>query len=228
MGIHLHFYSYSNDGLVVVFPIGDDHFGRTQYRLLVMWKSFLDSASDGSDQEEETVRHRTGRFLDEFTPRVALAHFIGKVSANIGRLRKITFGSMHRGRKFGAYLRLSRTIHLESMHLERIIFEIEQEHDLVKSSMGELSTLSEFLPESYPHKANDLLSDTLEFIESRSVKLKTQLRYLKDSFADFLALQNMRSAYRLQRYVLWLSIIATIAAIAGAISAWPIIRQLFL
>lgn len=113
------------------------------------------------------------------------------------------------------------------MHLERIIFEIEQERDLVRGSMEELSELSEFLPESYPHKVNDLLSDTLEFIKSRSRKLKTQLRYLKDSFTDFLALQNMRAAYRLQRYVLWLSIIATIAAIAGAISAWPILRQFF-
>lgn len=88
MGIRLHFYSYSNDRLVVVFPVGDDHFGRPQYRLLVMWKSFLDSLSDGSDQDA-TVRHRTARFLDELTPRVALAHFTSKVSGNIGRLRKV-------------------------------------------------------------------------------------------------------------------------------------------
>jgi hypothetical protein len=226
--------AYGDERLLVVFPSGDDWYGRSTYRLVARWAPYLRSVNTNLYEDEETaVRYSTLDTLDALLPRVAITEFVNSIQGNIQTLRKISFRNMRNRKRLSAYIKVNAAIQRQSMLLERSTMEFEQQKKLFKRQMEDLSGLKDVSLLSAARDSGDLAADTFQFIDYRVRILKEQLSHVSGSFSDFLALQNMRTANRLQRYVFLLSIIAAIAAIVGAIAAivsavatWPTTKQL--
>ena len=91
----------------------------------------------------------------------------------------------------------------------------------------------EALTSSFSGRADaNLRDDALQSIEWRKDFLTRQVSYVRNAFSEFVALRNTSVNYSLQRYVLWLSIIATVASVIGTVAAiisvvvsWTAVKQ---
>ena len=123
-------------------------------------------------------------------------------------------------------MKLNSTIQWESILLDRISMEFRQQRNLIEHYAMEVGRFREFSTRGIPFSEKDTFtSNALSAIENRVQRLKEQVEQVKLSFSDFLSVQNMWATYKLQWYVLVLSVVATLATVVGIATGWPVIKQ---
>jgi hypothetical protein len=154
---------------------------------------------------------------------IVLQEFLNAVQGNIARLRKVTFGAMKRGKLLSRYMKLNHTILRESILLDRISMEFRQQKNLIKHYALEIGELREVVPAL--RTGENFALNALVGLEKRMQNLGKQIEHVKRSFSDFLALQNMRAIYLLQRVVLVVSVVAMTSALLNALANWENIKR---
>jgi hypothetical protein len=95
---------------------------------------------------------------------------------------------------------------------------------LIKHNALEIGELKAVIP-SLRTSEDDFAVNALIGLEKRMQNLGKQIEHVKRSFSDFLALQNMRAIYLLQRVVLVVSVVAMTSALLNALGNWPNIKR---
>ena len=229
LGFDFVFNTYSDGSLVFMRPRDERLFGQLSergqptFRLVVLWEQYLKStdARPHGGNERTAIIHKTSYVLTALLPTVPLLRFLNSVQTSIEKIRRVSYLTMKSGRRLGKYLKLSAKIQRESMLLERISLDIEQQKQILEHKMKGLETLEFIVNPADKKKRGDLKEHTDKTIEYNINLLKSQLSLIRTSSSEFVTLQNMRAMYRLQWYVLVLSIIATIATIISVFAAWP-------
>ena len=196
------------------------------HRLIVLWDELIKtvSAEGYGGDERLAVIHHTEDLLGALVPRVTILDFLRSIQRNVERLRAITFESMASRKRMGAYFRLYGRVTREAMLLERVALEFDQQKWLVEHETQRLTELIADPGREGVDKPN-LQKDSLQAIQNQLDLLKKYLSHVRTFFSDFVTQQNIRGTYRLQWLVFWLSIIATLAAILGAIAGWPALKE---
>jgi hypothetical protein len=200
------------------------------YRLVVLWDRYVQSvgtAGHGGD-EKRAITYNTKYVLDAFGSLIVLHEFLNSIEKSVARLRKITFRSMrNRVRFLGRYMRLNKIVLRESILLDRIPMEVRQSKGLIEHKARSIGEFKEVKPDFTRIEEESFLAHAIANLEARMQYLKEQVEHIKQTFSDFLALQNMRAIYTLQWVVIVLSIIAIITGVFQVIGNWPNIRQFF-
>src|SRR5262249_43186854 len=136
----------------------------------------------------------------------------------------VAFGRMALNRRLNFYLRLYEGVLQSSTLLERIAVEFKNEKPLVEHVLQDLSSLN-FVHTRPKTDSTDLAAHTLKAIEHSVSFLGEYMSHVRISFSEFLALQNVKASFKLQRFVLWLSVVATIATVLSAMASWPLIKS---
>jgi hypothetical protein len=218
--------TYSNESLSFSWPRERRQRGMWPHRLVVMREAFLQSVNTEmyGDDENAAIMHETKYTLNELTRPIVLTQYLQSIEKNIEKIRALAVGSMTSSRRLRTYLNQSGNIQRQSHLLDRLSLEFIQEKRLFEHGMKNLGALQFTFPGDEPLKLNDA---AVSSIEARINFLKDQLTYVREAFSDFLALRSMVVNYRLQWYVLWLTVIATFAAIMSVIAGWPSIKELW-
>lgn len=226
LGFRFIFDAYGNDRVILTVPERDDPELHIAYRLIALWQSYIKSISTsgfGGD-ERRAISHDTTYLLRALSVVIVLHEFLNIVQSNISKLRKVTFGAMKRGKLLSRYMKLNNTIQKESVLLDRISMEFEQQKGLVSHDALEIGELKSVIP-SLRAPEDHFAINALVGLEKRMQNLTKQVEHVKRSFSDFLALQNMRAIYFLQRIVLIISIVAMTSALLNALGNWPNIKR---
>lgn len=226
LGFRFIFDAYGDDRVILTVPERDDPELQMGYRLIALWESYIKSTSAlgfGND-ERRAISHRTTYLLRALSALIVLHEFLNVVQSNISKLRKITFGAMKRGKLLSRYMKLNITIQKESVLLDRISMEFEQQKGLIRHDALEIGELKSVIP-SLRAPEEHFAVTALGGLENRMRNLTKQVEHVKRSFSDFLSLQNMRAIYFLQRVVLIISIVAMTSALLNALGNWPNIKR---
>jgi hypothetical protein len=129
LGFRFIFDAYGDDTVIFTVPERDDSELHIAYRLIALWETYVKSINTlgfGND-EKRAISHNTTYVLRALSALIVLHEFLNIVQANIARLRKVTFGAMKRGKLLSRYMKLNNTIQRESVLLDRISMEFEQQ-----------------------------------------------------------------------------------------------------
>lgn len=190
------------------------------YRLIVLWDRYVQSVgTDGhGGDEKRAVRYNTRYVLEPLGTLIALHEFLNSIERNVARLRRITFRSMNRIRFLGQYMRLNSVILRESILLDRIPMEFNQSKRLIEHKARAIGGFKEVRPDFAKVEEETFSTNAIANLERKMQRLKEQVEHVKQTFSDFLTLQNMRYVYTLQWLVIGLSVVAILAS-------WPNIKQ---
>ena len=227
-GIDLRFDFYQNESFLFVPSDSkdDEAWGRPTARLLVLTDHFLkdEKHKESKSREKDIVFYRLAlghlRALGLLT---GILEFLESIQKDVQKLRKVTVNRMTSRSRLKSHLNFYGKILQVSTLLDRAEFEYEQQKALIVDETQILTEI-QFSPGTFKTTSN-LQLDTLQTIEYRINLIKRHLKYLQTSFSDYVGLQNIKSTNRLQWTVLWLSVIATVAAILSVIAGWPAIKQ---
>jgi hypothetical protein len=155
--------------------------------------------------------------------------YLQLIERTIEKIRTVAVRSMKSPQKFKLYLQQSIDIHQQSHLLDRLSLELADQRNLLEYEMKGLEALTS----SFPGQADVNLKDNaLQSIDWTKDFLTRQLSYVRNAFSEFVALRNTSVNYSLQRYVLWLSVIATVASVIGTVAAiisvivsWTAVKQ---
>jgi hypothetical protein len=224
LGIEDRFDSYGNNDLLFSWSRKDRMVGRWPHRLVVMKDSYsksLRTEGYGGD-ERAAIVYGTRYLMDDLTPPIALYEHLRTMERRVEQVRALAVGIMGSSRRLNTFIKRSRDIQREAHLLDRLSMEFKQEGRLFEHRIKSLAALQS----KYPgEKKTDLKDDIFKSLEWTMNFLQGQLSYVRASFSEFLALRNMTANYRLQWYVLILSIIATVASIISVIVSWPNIKE---
>jgi len=223
------FDAYKGENLMFIWPQRGSSQGETAHRLVVLWEPYVRSINTrgfGSGEKGAVVYH-TEYFLNAMVKGITVLRFLELIQRNVEKLRKEVFGSMNMRRfsryRMGAYIRLNDTLQRQSMLLDRISLEFDQQknwilRDMNVEKVAELKNI-ETVSNSNPDDRN--LRDVIfEAIQFRRDLVKNHLSLIKTSFSEYLVTRNMEAMYQLQRSIFWLTIIITIATITGLVASW--------
>lgn len=118
-------------------------------------------------------------------------------------------------RSFRREIATIRRLAQESFLIDRLAVEFRDNEKFLKREAGEFSDLSnQELKDSSPRR---LVDDLFETIKWRIGLIQTHMQLVNKAFSDRLGVLNMEVTYRLQRRILWLTIVVTIATV---IATW--------
>ena len=215
--------TYSNNSLLFSWSTEQHAVGAWPHRLVVMRQPFIKSLDldlYGND-ENAAISYEAKYTVDALTRPIALTEYLQSIQTKIEKIRTTALGSMNSSRRLKTYLDQSGTIQRESHLLERLSLEVTQERRLIERR---IEPLKDFVS-NFPGEAVTLKEASLKATDARIDFLKTQLTYIRNSFSDFVELRNMTVNYSLQRYVFWLTLIATFAAMVSVVASLPAIKQ---
>lgn len=220
------FDTYQSERLLFVWPTRDPEFGRPPYRLLVLWEPYLKSVKTEhfGGSEKEAVAYYTGDTLRGMLPTITVLRFLESVEKNIEKLRRDVFQGMKSRPLFwhrlGSYIKLADAVQRESMLLDRFFMEFEQKKELVRHEMGEAGNLKASGPASGSEGERNLRDVTVGAVGFFSERLKQHASLVTNSFSQYLTIRNIDAMYRLQRKILWLTIIVVALTIVGLVANW--------
>jgi len=182
--------------------------GQWPQRLVVLREESLRSIDldEYEGDESSAIMEHTGESLDALTPAIVLKQYLAAIERQVEKLRTAALGSMRSSRGLNKYIGQGNRIHQESHLLDRLSMEFTQERPLLEHT-------------------TDGTDAEQRSIELRIEFLRRQLTYVSSTFSEYLALRNMTANYRLQWYVLVLSVIATVASVISVIVSWPNIKE---
>jgi hypothetical protein len=136
-------------------------------------------------------------------------------------------------RKLTQYIFLNDVIQLKASALDRVCREVRENQLSFADSFGAANFTLLHKPAS-KYIANDLRSAMTQALRRGTRALRLEAAQMSRTFSDFVAARNMEASFKLQRKVLWLTIIAAIGslpALAAGISwlrrHWSEVIQLF-
>jgi len=231
LGFHFHYDACSDGRALFTWSYNGSVLRHKGYRLVVFWKPYLESLKSRPSEAEErdAVMHYTGYTLDAILPCITVIEFLISGRRNIERLRQDVFGSMRirnlPRHTLNKYIKLNNIIKRESMLLDRITMEFEQQTRLIRYEMTPVEDMKEIKATSDGKQGGNLKDIMIESVKFNIELLKKPLSLITTSFAEYLAARNMEVMYRLQRSIFWLTIIVAIATIAGLAANWPNIQN---
>lgn len=211
---------YTDERSIFVAPERHETRHSSAYRLVVLSERYIQSVGTdmhGGD-EKRAIKYSTRYALNAFGNLIALHELLNSIQRTVARLRIVTFGSLHRTRGLDKFMRLNRIILRESILLDRIPMEFEQNKRSIKRATREIDGFRQVRPDFGKIEEETFPANVMARLEERMQRLKEQVEHIKQTFSDFLVLKNMRSLYILQWIVLILSVVAIL-------TNWPNIKQ---
>jgi hypothetical protein len=232
LGFHFHYDTYSDGKTLFTWSHTDSVHRYKGYRLTVLWKPYVESlkSSPSEGEERDAIMHYTEYTLDAILPCIGVIEFLISARRNVERLRQVVFGSM-RIRSLPRYtlnkhIKLNNIIKRESMLLDRIAMEFEQRTNYIRYEMEPVQDMKETKTIPDGKQGGNLRDIMIESVKFDIGLLKKHLSLITTSFSEYLAARNMQVTYRLQRSIWGLTIVVTIATIAGLAANWPNIQNL--
>lgn len=228
LGFHFHFDIYGDEKVLFTRPLYGSTLGYPAYRLIVLWEAYLHTIrSDDSDGGRSAIKHDVSYILDAILACVTIDEFLRSVRGNVETLRQDIFGRM-RIRFFPRFkmnrlVRLSNIVKHESMILERIAMEFEQEANFIHHEMEPIKALKAIETPTKGREVRNLRDLMMESVRFQINLIRKHFSLVANSFSEYVALRNMEAMYRLQRSIFWLTIIVAIATIIGLAANWSTI-----
>lgn len=200
-------------------------------RVLINWETFLEAIpkighdvdSKDTDYLRRVVIHECEELLRGLTLQIGLETYLQSVQRKIEYLRlfvleKKSWWTSSLDREMDLFERV-----LESaLSLDRFALELTQEKWSAKRTMHALKPLRY----SFAKKNKDhLLNHALSGLKWTTTRLQNHAGQLRSAYSELVDLRNLRVNYRLQRRVMLLTVIATLAALVGLIAVWDTLKR---
>jgi hypothetical protein len=179
-----------------------------------------DSESDTSEQPWRSYSFE----LDALLPAIAIQQLVDSLEADFNKVRRKAYQKLtsrrlfsRLGREIGTVQELSR----RSLLLKRLTVEFEQTRPFIEHRCESFADMVN-QASSPPQAFNVAL---LKDIEWRAEIVRQHVKLVTDAFTEHVAVLNIRATHRLQRLILWLTLVYTLAAIATVAAEWPRIAE---
>jgi hypothetical protein len=228
LGFHFHFDIFGDEKVLFTRPRYGSTFGYPAYRLIVLWEQYLHTIRpDDLDGGRSAIKHDVSYTLDAILACVAIDEFLRSAQRNVETLRQDIYGKM-RNRflplfKMNRLVRLNNIVKQESMILERIAMEFEQEWKFIHHEMEPIKALNAIENHTKGREVRNLRDLMMESIRFRINLIRKHFSLVANSFSEYVALRNMEATYRLQRSIFWLTIIVAVATVIGLAANWSTI-----
>lgn len=228
LGFGHDFFIYKSKEAMYVDPADDYPHGRSVIRVVPLWESYKAAVADFrlKSGDRFAVTHDIAEWLNALLPLFVILEYLESVQDNIEKLRQETFRKMkpglHLAKRMNRYIRLSDAIQRESMLLERIALEYEQDRINIERSVTRAFSELTISDTHIADKVGATLSERLlKSVDYYLDFLKKNLGFVTNSFSQYLSTRNMKVMYQLQRRMFWLTVFVVIATVITLI---PIIK----
>jgi hypothetical protein len=207
---------YSNGQILFVKSSDDRPRERSiPYRIVALWEQYLKSiTSEHMSTERETVSRYINHVLDSLVPYISIHEFQATVQRELQKLRKIAFISVHKGgQKLPKAIKLHSIISKEAMNLQRMAIEFKQEKKSILREMSALKDMKIVITSSNTNWGRKLTDELIENIEYQFKLLQKHILFLSKVFTAHVEARNVETMFKLQRKILFLTIIISIVAI---------------
>ena len=218
------FQSYFRHDLLFSWAVRDDERPAVRYRLIQLYSEAPPkdpTKLQGIDALRET--------LDSVLPYICFLEAISRVAEQLETLRIRVYRALTRNSflkpRLGPEMKLNDRVQMETMFVSRLSMELDDAKVWLR---GELQLVRDLmrppLRDEKPYSLADALEEALTFHLDH---VRKHLDLVAKMFTDYIARRNVAVMYRLQRQVLFVAVVATVAAVIGLLVTWPQVRGLF-
>jgi hypothetical protein len=220
------FGSYTGKDLSFVWAEDSDERRPLPYRFIEIYSQLPTLETDKSHRD-----FRLRESLDAVLPYVCFLEAISRVRLQLETLRIRVYRALTRGRlPFWQGLRtdmkLNDRVQKEAMFVSRLTLELEDAKPWLEHEASLLRELTR--PVIHENdKANNLADALIGSLNFHLERVRKHLDLVAKTFTDYVSRRNVAVMYRLQGWVVLLTIVATVAAGLGVAANWCEIRALF-
>ena len=222
--------TYKREGLLINWASEQDKTVQPAHRVVVLWERYLKSNNfEMYATEQIGVGYQTAEMLNGMLPCLVAWELLNSVQKNLESLKQAVFKSMKARFLLGPQIRLNNAIQLETILLDEISAEFNQQESWVKRTMTQekLEDFRYIYHSRLAPRSENLVDHIIDEIEKRIEILNQQLASTKAWFSDHLVARNMRVMYWFTIAVIILTIMGIAATvISGADGFLKLLREM--
>jgi hypothetical protein len=218
----INWYGFKEKDLLLVLPL-EIKGTASAYRIFS-----LSGSADNWELEghERSVLEDT---LDNALPVLLLAAFLDRTQETVEELRKDVYKRLKEKSRYGRFrkdFRLNQRLQRTSLLVSRFELEVKQSTEWLNDYSR---AIEEFRRVGGP---SNLVGEKLSEVVRRGIKAQYHLigshqRLISELFSDHLSWRNLDENYRLQRRILWWTMVVSLATLAGlAATYWTALENL--
>jgi len=222
--------TFSNKDTIFMYPSSFSNRPNKRYSIIINLKKYLehnDTEIYGTEEKEAVINHSV-YLRDSLLPGIVTLEYLHSIKTEVEKSRLNIIGELNSQipmRKFYKTLKSSSFAQHLDFQLSRINLEYKQYYKIYKSDSGYIMELKRNC--SYYNDNTELYTVIKNQIEDEISFLRTHMDLIKTAINDFTTNKNMAIIYKLQKRMVWLSIIVIIATIISIIINFENLQDLW-
>jgi hypothetical protein len=217
---------YRNNGTLFMLPTADEEEDTAAYQMCVdpaLYLQGVNTTAFGGD--EDAICYRSGQTFDVLTANVTILELLRDIQRSVEQIKRAAFFVMspfrrRTGRRMRDYFAVAGSLGWQATVFSGLETDLQFVASKLKADLEPIKDLKPTIlwsDESLPGTLQDRLMDSM----NRHLDvLGKHITQIQRAFGEHLVVRNMDAMYLLQRWVVVLTVVVTVATIVGAYFGW--------